>query len=135
LFVLTACGGPDRGSYVAANAALLATMPPFPGAREIGRESMSYSLDGDGGFLDKPEGYGTRVTYQLTGGVTTDDVTGHYIAVAGPEWSHRFEFTLMLCRGESLVSVDTSGVSANQTYDVYVDYSYAQEGIRTAGCD
>lgn len=135
LVLLPACGGPDRGTYVAANAALLATMPPYPGAKEIGRESMSYSLDGDGGFLDEPEGYGTRVTYRLPGGVTAAEVTSHYIAVAGGDWSHKFEFTLMLCRGDSLVSVDTSGVAANQTYDVYVDYSYAQEGIRTAGCD
>ncbi|HLG11584.1 MAG TPA: hypothetical protein VI876_07490 [Dehalococcoidia bacterium] len=133
--LLVACGGgPDRGVYVAANEALLAAFPPLPGAVEVSRESMSYTFQ-DGGLFDSPEGYGTRVTYQVPQGVLPDDVANHYLRVAGSSWQHKVEFTLMLCRGDSLVAVDMANVAANRTYDVYVDHSYAEEGIRTAGCE
>jgi hypothetical protein len=158
--------GPDRNEYVAANEAIVDELPLFPGASELSRESMSYTFE-DGGPLDAPEGYGTLVVYRVPEGTTEDEVLDFYATVAPDGgWRSHIEETpviildsgrpgstpladptgtvygdpmrqMVLCRGESHVSIDPANVertggSRGSTFDLYVDQSYAEEGWRTA---
>ncbi len=84
---LVSCGA-DRGSYVAANETILASLPVPEGAEEKSRSSSAYFL------TDQPgaDGYTTNVVYAVAEGTTDEEILQFYVDTLGREWEH--------CRGE-----------------------------------
>ncbi|MCH7484804.1 MAG: hypothetical protein IIA90_06615 [Chloroflexi bacterium] len=84
---LVSCGA-DRGSYVAANEMILASLSVPEGAEEKSRSSSPYWL------TDQPgaDGYTTNVVYTVAEGTTDEDILRFYVDTLGREWEH--------CRGE-----------------------------------
>lgn len=144
--LLAAVGcGVNRASYVAANQAVIDELPVFPEAVELSRVSHAYT-SGDGGIFDPADGYGTRVTYRVPPGTTQDDVLEFYQSAATTSgWTSRVESPmvvgggggdpirlLLLCRGDSLVSIDPFNVELTfdlgSTFDLGVDHNSAEPG-------
>lgn len=75
----------DKDAYVAANEAVFAELPLFPGAELDTTDSAPY-YDGDSG--DAPvSGYTTHRRYTVPDGVTDQDVVDFYIDTAPDGWT------------------------------------------------
>ncbi len=84
---LVSCGA-DKGSYVAANERILASLAVPEGAVEKSRESSPYFLTDQLGA----DGYTTNVVYAVAEGTTDEEILQFYVDTLGREWEH--------CRGE-----------------------------------
>ena len=142
LLLVFGCG-PDRQEYVAANEALIQSLPVFPGAEEVERDSAPYYVNESG----PASGYGTRVVYRVERDVTDQEVIDFYISELKGEWDHctqeipivpieptgavatatplGFARSVNFVRENASVSVNADGLSADSgsgAYEVGVDH-------------
>jgi len=110
----------DDGAYQADNKALLATIPVYPGAREIEREDAVRTVE------EHEAGWTLRAIYTLPPGVTVEQVLGYYRDNL-PGWTPDpgccagLDVASFL-RGDESVSVNADNVEAPvHTYEVGVD--------------
>ena len=75
----------DRDSYVAANKAVLAELPTFPGSDVISVRSSSYS-GGDSAW-SPPIGYVTTQLVALPANATPEEVAAFFERELRPEWT------------------------------------------------
>jgi hypothetical protein len=142
---VASCGGGEeqtrdgvaKDDYVRANARILASLPRFPAAHEVTRETApDFAEDGGGA---RPVGYTTRVVYELPRRVPQRAVIDFYAARL-PEWRSRVEYApgVDVSRGESrpgawsatfrrvraLVGVNTDNLIApsGRRFEVTVDH-------------
>lgn len=80
---LVSCGA-DRGSYVAANETILASLPVPDGAEEKSRSSSPYFLTDQ----SAADGYTTNVVYAVAEGTTDEEILQFYEDSLGGEWEH-----------------------------------------------
>jgi hypothetical protein len=136
------CDGREK-AYLDANEALLKEFPSYPGAMEISRRTMGYRFR-EGPFKS-PDGFGTNVTYQLPTDATLEDVIAFFMSNIDSSWRRRLEEPdqrlrleepdhIRFCRGDAQVSINAVNVPDGHRYDVYVDHSFAQPGIRGTAC-
>jgi hypothetical protein len=97
------------------------------------------------GPFKSPDGFGTRVTFQLAAGATLENVIAFFSSNIDDSWRRRVEDPqrrlrveepahIWFCRGDAMVSINALNVPHNHTYDVYVDHSFSQAGIRGTPC-
>ena len=139
--------------YVAANRALLDSLPKPPGVVRIWVDSHPYGADEMA--VTPPEGWGTLAIYQAPEGTTREDVVLFYIQELSPDWESCVDTVTMFGRGARGESVNTMGnvifgkgtayVSINtlhmrsidpqgvinlaprDTYNIYVDHDHSRE--------
>ena len=80
---LVSCGA-DRGTYVAANEEILASLPVPEGAEEKSLSSSAYFLTDQSGA----DGYTTNVVYTVAEGTTDEEILQFYVDTLGREWDH-----------------------------------------------
>lgn len=117
LVLAPACSN-DR-AYKADNAALLATIPVYPGAREVSRDEAVRTVD------EHEAGWTLVAIFALPPGVTVDQVLGFYRDNL-PGWTPDpgccggLDVASFL-RGDESVSVNADNVEQVATYEVGVD--------------
>jgi hypothetical protein len=122
---------------VRANARILASLPRFPAAREVTRETAPYFAEDGGGA--EPVGYTTRVVYELPRRVPQRGVIDFY-AERLPGWRSRVEYapavdvasgesrpgawSATFRRARSVVGVNTDSLIApsGRRFEVTVDH-------------
>lgn len=121
---LSGCGlgaGVDRDEYVAANEALFAELPTFPGSKVTSLTSTGYR-DGESGPV---VGYTTLHLLELPEGTEPDEVAAFFERELGPEWTLVEKLTgpvLNFRRGEAFVSVNLESGRAG-TLEIAVDHA------------
>ncbi len=103
---------PDKAPYVRDNERILESLPMFPGAREVARDSYGYHGDnGDLGIFDRTIGYETGANYVVPDGTRWRQVIAFYVThMRG--W-RRGEINFQdgiadFTRGKAYVAVDAS---------------------------
>jgi hypothetical protein len=76
-------GGVDRASYVKKNLAVLETVPPFPGARAVGVQSVAYRATEQS---DAVAGYGTIRGYHTPARTRPSSVVAFYRRELRQDW-------------------------------------------------
>jgi hypothetical protein len=113
--------GVDRGDYVAANEAILAKLPVFPGSTPTEEISTPYRRTESGPIV----GYGTRRVFQLPPAASAEDVTTFYTDRLGSEWAlvERLDDPVLnFRRGKAAVSINVDNWRVHQ-FEVAVDHA------------
>lgn len=113
--------GVDRGDYVAANEAILAELPIFPGSTPIEEASTPYRRTEIGPVA----GYGTRRVFQLPTAASAADVAAFYTDRLGVGWAlvERLDgLVLNFRRGKARLSINVDNWRVHQ-FEIFVDHA------------
>jgi hypothetical protein len=139
------CGGAHaaggKEAYVRANEDLLESLPRFPGAQEVGRESSAY-YEGDSADAP-PAGYTTRIVYELPRRVPQRRVIDFYVRELR-DWHPNIEYTpgvdvlngearpgawgARFTRDSASVGVNTDNLIRGRRFEVGADHRGAAGG-------
>jgi len=129
LFGLSACSvgsEVDRGDYVAANEAILAELPVYPGSTRTEVVSTPYRRTESGPVA----GYGTRTVFRLPAAATGEDVATFYRDRLGVGWAlvERLDGPVLnFRRGKVAVSINADNWRIHQ-FEIAVDHASYEEG-------
>ena len=135
VLLLAGCGGVSRKDYVARNAAIVRSLPVFPGAVKTHEVSTPY-VTSEGGMSTHPSGYRTTVVYRVPRGTTDASVSDFYRAQLGRRGWRQVNTPRVLAftKGPGVVALNTVFLRpaqrrlGEQIYDVVVDYRGADRG-------
>ena len=131
--------GLDSGA-VEANEQVLAAAGVYPGAKEVGRNSETFS--GEEAALPVPKGVVTTVAYAPPKDTDQLKVVNYYVSRLRPEWSPEVErslagaagttsersYRVTFSRGEQCLILGTAGMVADLAQPVYTLSAYGREG-------
>ena len=130
--------------HVRANAQLLDKLPAYPDSVEIARESHTYSSQDSGIIYIRPDGWLTRVRYDVPAGTTAQDVREFFEQHADSSWTSRdfhvpgvmaergptgIEATpvslsvFVMCRGDGHVTFELDGIERAGAFWIAADHS------------
>ena len=131
--------GLDSGA-VEENEQVLADSGAYPGSKEVGRNSETFS--GEEAALPVPKGVVTTVAYAPPEGTDQLKIVNYYVSRLRPEWSAQVErllagaagtttersYRVTFSRGDMCLVLGTAGMVADLEQPVYTLSAYRREG-------
>ncbi len=131
--------GLDSGA-VDENEQVLADAGAYPGSREVGRNSETFS--GAESAVPVPKGVVTTVAYAPPDGTDQLEIVNHYVGRLRPDWSPEIErslagaagtttersYRVTFSRDEQCLILGTAGMVADLAQPVYTLSAYGREG-------
>jgi hypothetical protein len=130
--------GLDSGA-VDENEQVLADAGIYPGSKEVGRNSETFS--GAESAVPVPKGVVTTVAYAPPAGTAQVRIVGYYVSRLRPDWSANVErslagaagtttersYRVTFSRGEQCLILGTAGMVADLAQPVYTLSAYGRE--------
>ena len=142
LLVLAGGCGPDRSSWLAANEALIARLPHYPGSTRVGTQNLAVESGGD--LTSHVVGYSTHASYRPPPHASARAIVHFFVLRLRREgWRGTGDVvdhvpTACFTRGRAFVSILTDGMVGfpgapvpprERTYELGVDHAGAAPSI------